>query len=412
MIKILFICHGNICRSPMAEFVMKDIVARAGLSKEFDIASAATSSEEIWNGVGNPVYPPAKAKLMEHGIDCSGKRAVQLTCRDYGKYDYLIGMETANIRNMFRILGADPDGKIHKLLSFAGSDRDISDPWYTGDFETTYRDVREGCTALMKYLMKQREQSAVPHIPADSVQAVIFDLDGTLIDTEKYYRVFWPKALSEFGYQMSDEQALAMRSLGRPFAIRQLKDWFGEELDYQAVRSRRKMLMEEYLDRVGIERKPGARELMDFLRERKITTAVATASDLERTEKYLKQVGLEGWFDSLISATMVKEGNPAPDIYRYACSRLGKAPETCIAVEDSPNGVLSAYRAGCRVIMVPDQTQPDEALSQCLMAKMDSLLELREWMKGNEGKETQEGKEVQEGKETQEVKEAQEGKEV
>ena len=264
----------------------------------------------------------------------------------------------------------------------------------------------------MKYLMKQREQSAVPHIPADSVQAVIFDLDGTLIDTEKYYRVFWPKALSEFGYQMSDEQALAMRSLGRPFAIRQLKDWFGEELDYQAVRSRRKMLMEEYLDRVGIERKPGARELMDFLRERKITTAVATASDLERTEKYLKQVGLEGCFDSLISATMVKEGKPAPDIYRYACSRLGKAPETCIAVEDSPNGVLSAYRAGCRVIMVPDQTQPDEALSQCLMAKMDSLLELREWMKGNEGKETQEGKEVQEGKETQEVKEAQEGKEV
>ncbi|MGN0167336.1 MAG: low molecular weight protein-tyrosine-phosphatase, partial [Acetatifactor sp.] len=146
------ICHGNICRSPMAEFVLKDLASRAGLSDNFYIASAATSTEEIWNGVGNPVYPPAKAKLAEHGIDCSGKRAVQLTRADYDKYDYLIGMDSANIRNMNRMLGGDPEQKIFKLLSFAGKDRDISDPWYTGDFETTYRDVVEGCTALLKEL--------------------------------------------------------------------------------------------------------------------------------------------------------------------------------------------------------------------------------------------------------------------
>lgn len=152
MIKVLFICHGNICRSPMAEFVLKDLASRAGLSDMFYIASAATSTEEIWNGVGNPVYPPAKAKLAEHGIDCSGKRAVQLTRADYDKYDYLIGMDSANIRNMNRMLGGDPEQKIFKLLSFAGKDRDISDPWYTGDFETTYRDVVEGCTALLKEL--------------------------------------------------------------------------------------------------------------------------------------------------------------------------------------------------------------------------------------------------------------------
>ena len=152
MIKVLFICHGNICRSPMAEFIMKDIVSRAGLADNFYIASAATSTEEIWNGVGNPVYPPAKAKLAEHGIDCSGKRAVQLTRADYGKYDYLIGMDSANIRNMNRMLGGDPEKKVYKLLSFAGQDRDISDPWYTGDFEATYRDVMEGCTALLQYL--------------------------------------------------------------------------------------------------------------------------------------------------------------------------------------------------------------------------------------------------------------------
>ncbi len=149
MIKILFVCHGNICRSPMAEFVMKNLTAARGLSDPFYIAS---SSEEIWNGIGNPVYPPARAKLAEHGIACGGKRAVQLRREDYAQYDYLIGMDSANIRNMHRMLGGDPEGKVFKLLSFAGSDRDISDPWYTGDFDATYRDVVEGCEALLARL--------------------------------------------------------------------------------------------------------------------------------------------------------------------------------------------------------------------------------------------------------------------
>ena len=152
MIKILFVCHGNICRSPMAEFVMKNLTAARGVSDQFYIASAATSSEEIWNGIGNPVYPPARAKLAEHGIACGGKRAVQLRREDYAQYDYLIGMDSANIRNMHRMLGGDPEGKVFKLLSFAGSDRDISDPWYTGDFDATYRDVVEGCEALLARL--------------------------------------------------------------------------------------------------------------------------------------------------------------------------------------------------------------------------------------------------------------------
>lgn len=153
MIKVLFVCHGNICRSPMAEFVMKKIVREAGLEKEFYIASAATSDEEIWNGTGNPVYPPAKEELAKHGItDVAGKRAVQLESADYGKYDLLLGMEQINIRNMLRILGGDPEGKIKLLLDYSDNPRNISDPWYSRDFSKAYDDIYEGCRALFDEL--------------------------------------------------------------------------------------------------------------------------------------------------------------------------------------------------------------------------------------------------------------------
>lgn len=208
------------------------------------------------------------------------------------------------------------------------------------------------------------------------IRAVVFDMDGTLIDTEKYYRICWPKALAAFGYRMTDEQALTMRSLGRPFAITQLKAWFGEELDYHAVREKRKEFVEECLDREGLRLKPGALELLQSLRRRRITTAIATATDMERTERYLKKVGIFECFDKLISATMVKEGKPSPDIYLYACEQLQLKPDQCIAVEDSPNGVRSAWRAGCKVIMVPDQTEPDEELLKCLYARVDTLPEI------------------------------------
>lgn len=148
MIKILFCCHGNICRSPMAEFIMKYMVSKAGSADEFCIESAATSREEI----GNDMYPPAKRCLDAHGVPHSRRRARQMTRDDYDRYDLLIGMDAANISNMTRIAGGDPEGKIYKLLSFAGSGRNVADPWYTDDFETTYRDVTEGCRALLEHL--------------------------------------------------------------------------------------------------------------------------------------------------------------------------------------------------------------------------------------------------------------------
>ena len=150
MIRVLFICHGNICRSPMAEFILKDMVKERGMAEQFYIASAATSTEEIYGDVGNPVYPPAKAELAKHGIGCEGKRAVQLKKSDYEKYDYLLGMDSYNIRNMLKILGGDKDKKVKRLLDYTDEPRDISDPWYSGKFDITYQDIKEGCEAFLK----------------------------------------------------------------------------------------------------------------------------------------------------------------------------------------------------------------------------------------------------------------------
>ena len=155
MIKILFVCHGNICRSPMAEFVLKDMVEKEGLSDYFEIASAATSSEEIWNGRGNPVYPPARRKLLEHGIDPAGKEAVRTRKSDYDQYDYLIGMDRANLRNMSYIYGGDPDGKLSLLMDYCGRrGHEVADPWYTDNFDATWKDVEEGCRGLLKEIRR------------------------------------------------------------------------------------------------------------------------------------------------------------------------------------------------------------------------------------------------------------------
>jgi DNA helicase-2/ATP-dependent DNA helicase PcrA len=205
------------------------------------------------------------------------------------------------------------------------------------------------------------------------IKAVLFDMDGTLIDTEKYYRIFWPKAMAEFGYQMTDEQVLSMRSLGRPFAPARLKEWFGEDLDYYAIRARRTEIMEECLDKEGVQLKPGAVEILEELRRRGIPAAVATATPPERTEKYLNLTGIRPYFSQIISATQVKEGKPSPDIYLYACEQLGLDPSECMAVEDAPNGILAAYRAGLRVVMVPDQTGPTEELKKYLFACVPRL---------------------------------------
>ncbi|MCQ2587074.1 MAG: HAD family phosphatase [Treponema sp.] len=206
------------------------------------------------------------------------------------------------------------------------------------------------------------------------VNAVIFDLDGTIIDTEKYFRICWPQAFEHFGYKMTDEQYLSIRSLGKPFVQKTLKDFSGDSnFDYDKVVAYRSELMEKMIEQNGLQIKKGAVELLEFLKKKNIVRAIATASPVDRSERYLRKIGLLEYFDRIISARNMKEGKPSPDVYSFACKELNFAPENCFAVEDSPNGVLSAYRAGCKVIMVPDQSEPDSETEKLLFAKADNL---------------------------------------
>ena len=208
------------------------------------------------------------------------------------------------------------------------------------------------------------------------VKAVIFDMDGLILDTEKLLVKYWCQAANEAGFPMQREHALNIRSLHRRFAIPYLQGLFGEEFDYVKIRNRRMELMTEALAENGLELKDGVRELLAFLKEQGIPAAIATATDLERTKDYLGRVGIFEQFDRIVCATMVEYGKPKPDIYLYAAQQLGLQPCECMALEDSPNGVRSAASAGCVTVMVPDLTQPDEELGALIYAKADSLTDV------------------------------------
>ena len=208
------------------------------------------------------------------------------------------------------------------------------------------------------------------------IKAVIFDMDGVITDTEKLLVKYWCQAANEMGFPMTYEQALSLRSLAARYAEPYLKELFGEKFSYRKVRSRRKELMEEDIERNGIRIKPGLSELMAYLKEHGYKTAIATATDFDRAVEYLEKAGIYGSFDRLCCGPMVEHGKPEPDIYLYTAQKLGVEPHQCVALEDSPNGIISAHKAGMYTVMIPDLTQPDKELLKLIYRKCDDLLEV------------------------------------
>lgn len=207
----------------------------------------------------------------------------------------------------------------------------------------------------------------------DTITAVLFDMDGLVLDTEKLYTRFWQEAACACGYPMTKEQALGMRSLNRGAGLAKMQSYFGPDVDYDFIRQKRIELMDAFVEKEGVTLKPGIHELLAFLKERGIKTAIATSSPMERTVLYLTSVGLQNSFDELVSGYMVERGKPEPDIYLYAAEKLGVKPEECMVLEDSPAGILAAHRAGCMPVMIPDQDEPDEETRKLLHVKADSL---------------------------------------
>lgn len=212
---------------------------------------------------------------------------------------------------------------------------------------------------------------------SNKIRAVIFDMDGVLIDTEKHYNAAWCEAARMAGFDFKREHALMLRSCDAQLAAKMMKDIFGAGFDYFAIREVRRRLVAERLEQYGLEKKPGIDEILAFLHENGIKAAVATATPMELTLQHLERIGVRGQFDKIVSAKQVAHGKPAPDVYLYACEQIKEAPQDCIAVEDSPNGIKSAYAAGCKPVMVPDLTQPDEEIRPMLYAVADALGDLK-----------------------------------
>lgn len=205
------------------------------------------------------------------------------------------------------------------------------------------------------------------------IRGIIFDMDGLMIDTEKWLNKYWCEAAKSYGFAMTEEHALQIRSLSAPLASEKLKFLLGEDFPYEKVRDKRRFLMAEHVKQFGVEKKQGLDAILTYAKEEKYRLAVATATDFARTEQYLRSIQVYDYFDAFVCGSMVKHGKPAPDIYIEAAKQLQLSPSECIALEDSPNGVLSAYRAGCKPIMVPDLDVPTEETKAMLYGLANTL---------------------------------------
>lgn len=217
------------------------------------------------------------------------------------------------------------------------------------------------------------------------IRGILFDMDGLVLDSEALYTRFWREAANALGYPMTVEQSLGMRSLGKKLGQPYLESLFGPGIDYSQVREKRIELMDVYVNRHGIPTKPGIFELLDYMEENQIPGAITSSSPMEFIERHLSNANLLHRFQKLCSGHSIPNGKPAPDIYLLGAKELGLKPEECLALEDSPTGILSAYRAGCLPVMIPDLDQPKEDTQKLLFAKADSLADIIDILKQQNG---------------------------
>ena len=217
------------------------------------------------------------------------------------------------------------------------------------------------------------------------IRGILFDMDGLVLDSEILFTHFWREAANLLGYPMTEEQSYGMRSLGKKLGQPYLESLFGSDIDYTTLREKRIELMSAYVARHGIAPKPGIYKLLDHLEANGIATAIASSSPMDAIEKHLEAVNLKHRFQKLCSAHSIPNGKPAPDIYLLAAAELGLKPEECLALEDSPTGILSAYRAGCLPVMIPDLDQPGEDTKKLLYANADSLSDIIHILKAQNG---------------------------
>jgi HAD superfamily hydrolase (TIGR01509 family) len=230
--------------------------------------------------------------------------------------------------------------------------------------------------------MPQALQERTAETKMKKIKGAIFDMDGLMIDTEKLYVRFWIQSAQDFGYDMKPEHVFAIRSLSRKYSIPKLKGFFGEEFPTEDVRAHRTDLINDYVERNGIDVKEGLFTLLDYLRDHGVKMAVATCTPTERSRKYVEKIGASEYFSAIVGGDMIVNGKPDPDIYLAAAKALGLPPEECAAFEDSPNGIQAAHSAGCHAVMIPDLTPPDDELEPMLTAVYGNLGEAVSFFEG------------------------------